>query len=195
MLHNLESLYPLADNNVSFPGAWAYGDMLLPGFSNYLGTLGWVESRTQFGAWCILSSPLILAIDIIDDSSLGPVLPFIANPEAIAINQNYFGFSGGRLHPSASTFSDGGANITLLSKPTSWDNTSAALMVVNVGDGTSGTSCTIAFSDVPYFSVPSGRRVRVRDVWARADVGAFEASFDFAPLASHDTLFFTLSLA
>ena len=192
VLNNMQSLFPIADNNVSFPGSWAYADMLLPGYSNYLGTLPLVESRTQFGSWCILSSPLVLAINIIDDASLGPVLPFIGNPEAIAINQKYFGFSGNRFAATASSFSDG--SMTLLFKPTSWDNTSVALMVVNIGDGGS-TSGTIAFSDVPYFSVPAGRSVRVRDVWARADVGTFSTSYAFAPLAAHDTIFLTLSLA
>lgn len=44
--------------NVSRPGCWGFPDMLECG--NLAGPLAAVESRTHFGAWCIVSSPLIL---------------------------------------------------------------------------------------------------------------------------------------
>jgi hypothetical protein len=50
-------------------------------------------NRAHFGAWCIVSSPLILSMDM-DDPNLALVIPFITNPEAIAVNQQYAGSPG-----------------------------------------------------------------------------------------------------
>ena len=38
----------------------------------------------QFGAWCIVSSPLILGLDLTNSTNLERVWPIIANREAIA---------------------------------------------------------------------------------------------------------------
>jgi alpha-galactosidase len=53
-----------------------------------------VEARTHFGAWCIVSSPLILSHDVNDDAVTDEIWPIIANTEAIAINQAWAGESG-----------------------------------------------------------------------------------------------------
>ena len=43
-------------------------------------------NRAHFGGWCIVSSPLILGLEL-TDHELGPVLDILGNVEAIAINQ------------------------------------------------------------------------------------------------------------
>ena len=41
------------------------------------------EMRTNFGAWIVSSSPLILAMDLRDSAALNAVWPFLSNKEAI----------------------------------------------------------------------------------------------------------------
>jgi hypothetical protein len=53
-----------------------------------------VEGRTHFGAWCIVSAPLVLGMDLRDNQTLDTVWDVITNTEAIAVNQDYAGHSG-----------------------------------------------------------------------------------------------------
>ena len=46
---------------------------------------GW--NRAHFGAWCVVSAPLILGMDVTKQEIVGPVIYIITNPEAIAVNQ------------------------------------------------------------------------------------------------------------
>lgn len=50
-------------------------------------------NRAHFGAWCVVSAPLILGLELSDDK-LRPVLDVITNPRAIAINQAWAGHPG-----------------------------------------------------------------------------------------------------
>jgi alpha-galactosidase len=45
-----------------------------------------MESRTHFGAWCIVSSPLILGLDLTDENKVDSVWDIISNTEAIAVS-------------------------------------------------------------------------------------------------------------
>ena len=56
------------------------------------GSYAW--SRAQFGAWCVVSAPLILGLDLTDTANLASVIPFLTNAEAIAVNQNWAGHPG-----------------------------------------------------------------------------------------------------
>ena len=80
---------------LSRPYSWAYPDMLQVG--NVLAadgkTLDVPWNRAHFGAWCVVSSPLILSLDL-DSPALPLVVPFITNPEAIAVNQAWAGNPG-----------------------------------------------------------------------------------------------------
>jgi len=55
------------------------------------------EWKTHFGAWCIVSAPLILGMDVTDQVTLDQVWPVLTNREAIEVNQLWMGDSG-RLH-------------------------------------------------------------------------------------------------
>ena len=92
----------------SRPGGWAYPDALQTGS---LGVLSWsgytprpdgwvpaplVEDRSDFGLHCITSSPLILSLNLTNDTLLESVWPIIANEEALEINRQWAG-SPGRL--------------------------------------------------------------------------------------------------
>ena len=78
--------YLATDAPVSRPGCWAFPDMLEVGnFGN--GPLAFVESRSHFGAWCIVSSPLYLSTALTDGLTLDAIWPIVTNREAIHVNQ------------------------------------------------------------------------------------------------------------
>jgi alpha-galactosidase len=58
---------------------------------NLRGPLAINESRSHFGAWAIVSSPLILGLDITNQTNLDSVWPFLSSSEAIAVNQAWDG--------------------------------------------------------------------------------------------------------
>ena len=50
-------------------------------------------NRAHFGAWCVVSSPLVLSMDLAGPY-LAEVIPIVTNPEAIQINQEWAGHPG-----------------------------------------------------------------------------------------------------
>ena len=89
-------------------GCWAHADMLAvgvtvpqpPGALHHCATknvgcsLNLTEMRSNFGAWCIISNPLVLAMDLRDSETLDRVWPIVSNREAILVNQQWAGDSG-----------------------------------------------------------------------------------------------------
>ena len=100
------------------PGCWAYPDMLEVGGPG----LSPEESRTHFGMWVIMSSPLVLGFDLRDQKVLDSVWETITNKEAIAVNHAWHGSAGnltkswpvptGRRPEIKSEVCDGGSNQT-----------------------------------------------------------------------------------
>merc|ERR1712110_604838 len=106
VMGNLNSVTTFSSRNLSYPGCWAYPDMLEVGCQHGPGGAGdpglnAAETRTHFGAWVIVSSPLTLSHDVNNDTIMDKVWPVIANKEAIAISQTYAGFSGGPFQSSS----------------------------------------------------------------------------------------------
>ena len=60
------------------------------------------ETRTHFGAWAIVSSPLTLSHDVHDDTISDAIWPVIANTEVIAVNQAYENGDSGGVYESGS---------------------------------------------------------------------------------------------
>jgi alpha-galactosidase len=94
---NLQTVIPfVGDPPLSRPGCWAYPDMLEVGRveapnDNQSYWLSW--NRAHFGAWCAVSSPLILGLEL-SDANLDPILDIIGNTEAIDVNQAWAGHPG-----------------------------------------------------------------------------------------------------
>lgn len=191
IMDEITALVQQGNWNNSYPGLWAYGDMLITGnsFPWELATgpyMSFIDSRSQFGAYCILSSPLILGTNINDDGALARQLPIVTNKEAIAIDQTYYGFSGANFSGSSSL-----TNGLFLYKPQSWDRTRVAIMAMNTGETTA--SGTLVFSDVP--GLLSGRAITIRDVWSQTNLITTTApSYAFGPLEPHDHVFLMLSV-
>jgi len=104
---NLATTVPLAGKNLSYPGCWAYPDMLQvgcehgPGGKNDPG-LTLPETRTHFYAWSIVSSPLTLSHNVNDPKISANIWPIITNTEALAVSEAYFGNSGTAIASSDS---------------------------------------------------------------------------------------------
>jgi alpha-galactosidase len=74
----------------SKPGCWAYFDSVQTGN-------GWElleEDRTNFGALCITSSPLILGMDLTKSAMVDRVWEILSNEEAIAVSLQWAGHPG-----------------------------------------------------------------------------------------------------
>jgi len=211
VISNLMTTVPLAQSNLSVPTCWAYPDMLEvgcdhgPGGENDPG-LSFVEARTHFGAWAIVSSPLILSHDVNNNTVTDQIWPIISNTELISVNQAYAGDSGTLFLSSTKTIilrtaqnaETGPASTTVLetavgswqqwSKKLSGD--SAALFVVN-NDNMQQT-IKVIFADIPTFkSSSSANTFDVRDLYNHEDLGEKSDSFGIT-LDSHDSAFFVI---
>lgn len=170
-----------------------------PGGENDPG-LSYVEARTHFGAWCIVSSPLILSHDMTDDAVTDSIWDIITNTEAIAVNQAWAGDSGGLYLSARNTF-------TITAKEHNdrsyevgawqqWSKklseTSAAVLVMNNSPTTQTIS--IPFSSIPTFAEKdiSESNYVLRDIWSHQDLGSFTTSYEVT-LESHDSAFLKIS--
>merc|ERR1712232_266573 len=214
VIGNLNSVSRFNSRNLSTPGCWAYPDMLEvvcqhgPGGAGDPG-LSMAETRSHFGAWVIVSSPLTLSHDVNNDTIMDQIWPIIANKEAIAVSQTYAGFSGGRfLSSSLSVTLDEvnhaemersmtdaerkqtgptvSASFQYLYKPLDYAGTKAAVLLMNSDDATQ--NLTLSFADVPGLKGPC----KVRDIWDHKDLGGADESMTFA-VDSHDAAFLVLS--
>ena len=186
---NLQSttLFQQLDHPISQPGCWAYADMLMVGVfgSDWAPRAGAAASvhewRSHFGAWCIVSSPLILSFDLANSTVMEQVWPFIANPEAIAVNQQWAG------HPGRQVFMN--STLQIWTKPT---HTGNAVLVINMGrPGTPAIDVTLDLKTISAL-LPSG--ASARDVWNHKSLGnAVDGQFVVRGLASHDSSFLMFS--
>jgi alpha-galactosidase len=199
ILANLQSIPPLADANLSVPGCWAYPDMLEVGVTNTQDPtqrqLNHSESRSHFGAWAIVSAPLILGLNLSDTPTLRSVWDIITNTEAIAVNQQYAGFSGTIFFSSAATtaFAPCGwwlPNCTFpsqqyLYKPLPGGDIAVLLM-----------NNAVAAADLvlPLHTIPgwSGGGAAVRDIWAHATNPPVRGTLE-AHVGPRDSAFFRLT--
>ena len=104
---NLQSVIPYTKKPrpLSTQGCWAYPDMLEVGqiMDPKTKELDVPWNQAHFGAWCTVSSPLTLGLNL-DSPNLAKIIPFITNKEAIAVNQNWAGHPGflvASIDPSA----------------------------------------------------------------------------------------------
>lgn len=202
-LHNLETTVRFLDHDapIAGRGCWAYPDMMQVGNLHDV-SMEW--QRSHFGAWCIMSAPLVLGFDLLDDALVDLLWPIIGNTEAIAINQNWGGHPGRRIRawtPAGEERIDArphGAyqrstgvfwvdepldSMQVWVKPQPY----AALAVLVLNAGKSRATYSVSLEDL---SMPA--HVRVRDIWLQADVGNVELAIE-GSLDGHDSMFLLLS--
>jgi len=199
---NLLTTVEWAEKGLSKPGCWGYPDMLEVGCKHGPGGasdpgLSFIEMRTHFGAWAIVSSPLTLSHDLKNDTIADLVWPVIANKEAIAVNQAWAGHSG-------SPFKQAGTTVVLQDSTNnapavpSWQFFRKPLgggrvAVLMLNHGPKAQTLTLRFADVPGLGCKA--RCLVRDIWERKDLGTFENTFIGKDVASHDSIFLVLGPA
>lgn len=214
VIGNLNTVAKFSSRNLSYPGCWAYPDMLEVGCQHGPGGaadhgLTVAEARTHFATWVIVSSPLTLSHDVNNDTVMDQIWPIIANKEAIAVSQTYAGFSGGPFETSVSTILLDHVNYAVMTKsmsegdrqstgptltpsyqhfykPLKFDGTSAAVVMLN-SDSIAKT-LMLKFDDVPGLTGPCD----VRDVWAHKSLGRFDEGMTVS-VESHDCAFLVLT--
>jgi len=218
IMSNLGSVMDYHERNESYPGCWAYPDMLMVGIGN---GLTMTETRSHFAAWAISSSPLILSHDVNNATITDRIWDVISNREILAVNQAYEGDSGGVYQKSSENVKILGGGIwydvpayQYLSKPVgrhpsnqSFRNrTSVAVLLVNSGNST--RQMTATFRDIPYTyckdwnsvqdKSPPARLGRsdkchfhLRDLWKHKSLGIHEESWS-VDVAPHDAEFILL---
>jgi alpha-galactosidase len=133
------------------------------------------ESRSHFAAWAVIASPLLIATDVVSGLD-AEILAIFTAPEVIAVSQDPLGVQGVRVSAVNKTGSecwarplaDGGVAALLLNR------------ALDVADAT----CT--FEELGLKN-PSAS-ANVRDLWARADLGAFSNAFTAKGLAGHASM-------
>lgn len=118
-------------------------------------TLSQEEDMTHFGMWCILSSPLIIGCDM---TTMRPeTLELLTNPELIALNQDPLGLQ-------AYVAKDGGNGTYVFVKDIeTLHGKTRAIALYN----STNEPQTIG---IDYSTIELGGTVKVRDLFARADV-------------------------
>ncbi len=126
--------------------------------------LSFEEQKAHMAAWVIMCSPLLISTDLV--SGIDNETMFILSaPEVLAITQDPLGIQGIRVTPANSTGSE------CWSRPLS-DGSVVALFL---NRGTLPTTITCTYAELGLKN-PSGSG-KVRDLWARQDLGSFTASY------------------
>lgn len=202
VMNNLGTVETFRAQNLSYPGCWAYPDMMQVGVvKGGKMVLSDAETRSHFGSWCVVSSPLILSHDVTDDHVVDAVWDIISNREAIAMNQAYAGDSGGVYDKSdavISLYDETGEEIRIpqyryLSKPLGEDK-GVAVLLMNSGED--AEKLNGIFRDIPHAGCPAKGddlcSCLVRDIWAHRDLGRFVGSYG-AVVESHDAAFLAVT--
>lgn len=193
VVENLQSTIHFAAAGISRPGCWGYPDMLEVGVSHDT-TLSLVEAQSHFGAWCVVSSPLTLSMDVNNDKLMDSIWPIVSNKEAIEVNQAWA--TGGCAGHSGSPFSESLKQADLPDvKVASWQ-----IFRKPIGEGrvavffmnhdSMAQNVTLKFLDVPGL-LCAQQSCNVRDVWNHKDMGAMKEMT--VELPTHDSAFFVMS--
>jgi alpha-galactosidase len=144
----------IADTEWARPGHWNDPDMLEVGN----GGMTRVEYRTHMSLWALLAAPLLAGNDLRTMSK--ETLELLTNPEVIAIDQDPRGRQARRVSQ------DG--KLEVWTRPLADGRVAAGLF----NRGKERASVTARWADLGIRG-----RARVRDAWARKDLGSFTDSF------------------
>lgn len=136
------------------------------------------EDKTHFGMWCIMSSPLLIGCDMttIKDSTLD----LLKNEELIALNQDPLALQAQLVETQSNTF-------IFVKDILEYHSTTRAFAVYNPSD--SEQTVNINFE-----SLGLSGNIKVRDVYAKSDVGTYPSSQPFSvKVNKHGTRIFTIS--
>eukprot|EP00483_Globobulimina_turgida_P011618 UN11640 len=167
---------------ISRPGCWAYPDMLEVGnFGYQYNATPKAMDQTHFSAWCIVSSPLILGFDVLNNTKMDQFWEIITNDEVLSVSQSWAGHPGRQIDSASMTITYDGMNeyedhsdgkiaptaidmnvYEIWAKPQP-NNTFAVLLMNN--DGNKSQDITVYFKDIPW----SGT-AKIRDIVNHKDL-------------------------
>jgi alpha-galactosidase len=136
------------------PGHWNDPDILQVG----IGKLSNDEGRTQMTLWCMLAAPLLAGNDLTKMTK--ETLEILTNPEVIAVDQDPQGTQGHRV------WQEGPLEVWM--KPLA--DGSKAVALFNRSESALPMTARFAEIDVTHSA-------RIRDLWARKDLGSFAESY------------------
>jgi alpha-galactosidase len=136
------------------PGRWNDPDMLEVGNGGMTHT----EYQTHMSMWSLLAAPLLAGNDLREMSQ--DTIELLTNPEVIAINQDPLGRQARRI------VKDG--ELEVWAKPMADGRVAAGLF--NRGEGAAAVTAR-------WTAVELAGEVRVRDAWAKRDIGSFTDEF------------------
>lgn len=232
ILSNLNSTVRYAMQNLSVPGCWAYADMLevavtnvqLPSPGKRLNCgkdleqpcppLTVIEARSHFAAWSIVSSPLVLGMNLSDSTMMAKHWATITNQRIIEVNQDYAGFSGtvfdASLQQETFTPCDWNWKPDAVNASCTWpswwswykplsgrDERGSTMAVLLINNGADHRQLGFKYANVPGLGmVNSG--CRVFDVYDGTEVTNGVTTEGFTTrrtggVAPHDSVFVTLS--
>ena len=128
------------------------------------------EDKTHFGLWCIMNSPLLIGCDLTKIKST--TLTMLKNKELIALNQD-------TLYQQAYIANFTNGCYVLVKDVEVLQGTKRAFAVYNPDD--SQHTVTVSFADIDLAG-----NVRLRDVFARKDLGTFSNSYEMT-IPAHGT--------
>lgn len=139
------------------------------------------EWRTHFGAWAIVSSPLILSFDLSNRTTLETVWPFITNLEAIEVSQTWAGHPGRQVLQNES--------VQVWTKQLGPKR--AAVLAINMESAAKGQPLQVEIGLTELLPSLTGP-IRVRDVWGHRDLAppaTGDGTLTTQPIQPHDSAF------
>jgi len=214
---NLQTTVQYAQQNLSYPGCWAYPDMLEVGVlhSPFSGDVGLTieETRAHFGGWVIVSSPLTLSHDVNNHTVQDAIWPLISNKEVIAVSQSWAGHSGSPFKASSETVQLSEVNYAAVTKAMSVEEYAAVgplvapafqyfykpmeaggakTAVLLMNHASKAADLTLDFADIPGVTCTS---CHLRDIWNHKDLGTFGGTYTAKGVATHDAVFLVITPA
>ena len=134
------------------------------------------ESRTHMGLWVIAGSPLLLGSDLTAMNAATKAI--VTNAEVLAINQDGRGLQGVKV-------AEDSAGLQVYSKVLNGTGKRAVLLLNRTAQS---APMTVRWTDTGL----GGAAARVRDAWAKANLGSFAGSYT-ATVPAHGSILLSVS--
>jgi hypothetical protein len=177
-------------------------DEICPGLSA-------AETQTHMAAWCIVSAPLTLSMDMTDKAAVDAAWPLISNKEALDVNDDWAGFSGSLFKESTelASFStchwgpDAPASECMFPAEQYWykplsgrDARQSVMAVLLMNNGPTPRNLSFTFNEVPGLRSQAGTAFSIFDVWEQKSIVTSQyGSYQSTAVPSHGSVFLKLS--
>jgi hypothetical protein len=165
--------------------------------------LSLTEAATHFGAWSVVSAPLVIGMNMSDTDTVNKYWSIVTNIDAIEINQDYAGFSGSLFASSKDTqdFTPCGwwASHCSFAKTMSWykplsgrDVRKSTMAILLMNNADTAAALSFKFADVPGLAAKT-KTCTFYDVNAQKSLGPLPDGHSFPAVPSRGSVFLTLS--